>query len=81
MHPTIHALLLAAAFATPVQSVPPDAPPPPSQLAPRIGKEARTGKEALSDKASDEQRVDDCKVRVDRRTRQRAADCPWEVGS
>jgi hypothetical protein len=33
--------------------------------------EVRTGKERLSDKASDEQRVDDCKVPPARRTRAR----------
>jgi hypothetical protein len=32
---------------------------------------SRTGKERLSDKASDEQRVDDCKVPARRRTRER----------
>lgn len=42
---------------------------------------AKTGKERLSDKASDEQRVDDCKVPQDRRTRQRPTKCPWDVES
>jgi hypothetical protein len=41
----------------------------------------RTGKERLSDKASDEQRLDDCKVPRDRRTRARPTSCPWDVGS
>jgi hypothetical protein len=41
----------------------------------------RTGKERLSDKASDEQRVDDCKVPAARRTRTRPAACPWDFGS
>ena len=45
------AALLAAAAA-----------PPPDSGAP-----VRTGKERLSDKASDEQRVDDCKVPPERR--------------
>jgi hypothetical protein len=36
----------------------------------------RTGKERLTDKASDEQRVNDCKVPPNRRTRQRPTDCP-----
>ena len=35
----------------------------------------RTGKERLTDKASDEQRVDDCKVPPARRTRERPSGC------
>jgi len=35
----------------------------------------KTGKERLSDKASDEQRTNDCKVPVARRTRVRPMDC------
>jgi hypothetical protein len=35
----------------------------------------RTGKERLTDKASDEQRVDDCKVPPARRTRPRPTTC------
>jgi hypothetical protein len=42
---------------------------------------AKTGKERLGDKASDDQRVDDCKVPPARRTRARPADCPWDVRS
>ena len=42
---------------------------------------AKTGKERLSDKGSDEQRVDDCKVPQTRRTRARPTACPWDVGS
>jgi hypothetical protein len=42
---------------------------------------AKTGKERLSDKASDEQRQDDCKVPRDRRTKARPTSCPWDVGS
>lgn len=34
-----------------------------------------TGKERLGPKWSDEQRVDDCKVPVERRTKERPADC------
>ena len=41
----------------------------------------KTSKERLSDKASDEQRVDDCKVPQARRTRPRPTTCPWGVGS
>jgi hypothetical protein len=39
----------------------------------------KTGKERLSDKASDEQRVDNCKVPPERRgTKMRPSDCPSE---
>ena len=41
----------------------------------------KTGKERLSDKGSDEQRVDDCKVPQARRTRARPTACLWDVGS
>lgn len=40
-----------------------------------------TGKERLSDKGSDEQRVDDCKVPAVRRTRARPTACPWDISS
>ena len=36
---------------------------------------AGTGKERLSDKASDEQRANDCKVPLARRTRLRPSEC------
>ncbi len=42
---------------------------------------AKTAKERLSDKGSDEQRVDDCKVPQARRTRPRPTACPWDLGS
>jgi hypothetical protein len=38
----------------------------------------KTGKERLSDKASDEQRQDDCKVPAARRTKARPANCRGE---
>jgi hypothetical protein len=41
----------------------------------------KTGKERLTDKASDEQRTNDCKVPQARRTHARSAHCPWEPGS
>ena len=41
---------------------------------------ARTGKERLTDKASDEQRTDDCKVAPARRTRQRPTTCAGGPG-
>jgi hypothetical protein len=40
---------------------------------------AVTGKERLSDKASDEQRVDDCKVPPSRRTRPRPTGCDFRT--
>jgi len=40
-----------------------------------IAATARTGKERLTDKASDEQRVDDCKVPPAKRTRPRPTSC------
>jgi hypothetical protein len=46
---------------------------------PSVG--AKTGKERLSDKGSDEQRVDDCKVPRTQRTRARPTACPWDVRS
>ena len=50
-----------------------DAPPIKSQPAEAT---VKTGKERLGDKASDEQRVDDCKVPPERRSRTRPANCP-----
>lgn len=49
-----------------------DAPPPQSKPAEAT---VKTGKERLGDKASDEQRVDDCKVPPERRSRTRPANC------
>jgi hypothetical protein len=40
----------------------------------------KTGKERLTDKASDEQRVDDCKVAQARRTRPRPTGCTGAAG-
>ena len=40
----------------------------------------KTGKERLTDKASDEQRVDDCKVPPARRTRARPTNCTGAGG-
>jgi hypothetical protein len=39
----------------------------------------KTGKERLGEKATDEQRLDDCKVPFGRRTRARPTACPWDV--
>ena len=41
----------------------------------------KTAKERLGGKGTDEQRVDDCKVPPERRTRPRPTACPWEFGS
>jgi hypothetical protein len=53
----------------------------PHGSAPALSVGARTGKERLSDKGSDEQRVDDCKVPRTQRTRARPTACPWDVRS
>jgi hypothetical protein len=47
----------------------------PNQPAAATFTAAKTSKERLSDKASDEQRVDDCKVPQARRTRPRPTAC------
>ena len=44
------------------------------------GPAVKTGKERLTDKASDEQRVDDCKVAQARRTRPRPTTCTAGTG-
>jgi hypothetical protein len=67
----LSAVLLAGA--TPLSAVAADR----DQQAPA----ALTGKERLSDKASDEQRVDDCKVPKARRTHARPVACPWDLRS
>jgi hypothetical protein len=41
---------------------------------------AKTGKERLTDKGSDEQRMDNCKVPQARRSRARPTRCPWDEG-
>ena len=53
----------------------------PERSAAPTSQKVLTGKERLSDKASDEQRMDDCKVAPGRRTRARPTGCPWNVGS
>jgi hypothetical protein len=45
------------------------------QPAPAASVAAKTGKERLTDKGSDEQRVDDCKVSPAQRTRARPTKC------
>ncbi len=73
MLPIILAISLAGA--TPGAHVPPGASYPDAVFA-----AAKTGKERLTDKGSDEQRVDDCKVPVKQRTRARPEDCAWDAG-
>jgi hypothetical protein len=45
-------------------------------LPPALAAGAKTSKERLSDKASDEQRVDNCRVPLDRRGPTPRPDCP-----
>ena len=75
MHTIIALILLGYTMLSPAQATEPtrDAPTPQAPL--------KTAKERLSDKASDEQRVNDCKVPAERRTRPRSTRCPWDVGS
>ncbi|MBD0273951.1 MAG: hypothetical protein ICV73_18745 [Acetobacteraceae bacterium] len=75
MTPILRAALLASAFALPAGAAEPVRPPP--QHPPQVPK---TAKERLSGKDSDEQRMDDCKVPPERRTRPRPTVCPWEFG-
>jgi hypothetical protein len=70
------AVLLAGTAVGPAIAVGPDHHPQSALLA-----AGKTGKERLSDKGSDEQRVDDCKVPQVRRTRARPTACPWDAGS
>lgn len=68
MHYAALVLLLAGLAPGPVMAaVAPDPSAAPATV--------RTGKERLSDKASDEQRVDDCKVPPAQRTRARPTSC------
>jgi hypothetical protein len=67
MHPIILMLLLTGFAASPVTGA--------GYHDPEVFTTNRTGKERLSDKASDEQRMDDCKVPPARRTRSRPANC------
>jgi hypothetical protein len=75
MHAIIPVVLLGYTMLSPAQATEPrgDAAAPQAPM--------KTAKERLSDKASDEQRVNDCKVPAERRTRTRPTRCPWEVGS
>ena len=73
MHAPSAPPLLASLLALPVGAAePPQKPqqPPPT----------RTGKERLGGKDADEQRVNDCKVPPERRTRPRPTACPSDSG-
>ena len=72
MHACARAVLLAFAAVLPAVAAEPARPPP---------QVPKTAKERLSGKDSDEQRVNDCKVPPERRTRPRPTACPWEFGS
>jgi hypothetical protein len=67
-------LLLLAGAPGPAAEPDRPAPPRPAPL------ETRTAKERMGGKAADEQRVDDCKVPPERRTRPRPAACPGGDG-
>lgn len=74
----VRAAVLASCFAAPIGAAEPPVRPPTQQPPPQV---LKTAKERLSGKDSDEQRVDDCKVPPERRTRPRPTACPWEFGS
>ena len=63
-------VIIAILWLCPGLVIPAHSSDPHEELAP-----ARTGKERLTDKGSDEQRMDDCKVPAARRTRERPSDC------
>lgn len=72
---TFRTTLLAWLIALPAVVAEPQQPPRPAQQA------QKTAKERLSGKDTDEQRVNDCKVSPERRTRVRPTACPWDFGS
>ena len=75
MRATIAAFLLGCAFAANALATEPERPAPAPLAA------AKTAKERLGAKATDEQRLDDCKVAVGRRTRPRPTKCSSDLGS
>ncbi len=80
MRAFLRAALLASLIAPPAgRAAEPERPPQRPQAMP--APMPRTAKERLSGKDSDEQRVDDCKVPPERRTRPRPTACPWDFGS
>lgn len=68
------AILIAGSLLGPVMAADPVQPSVASTAA------VKTGKERLTDKASDEQRVNDCKVAQARRTRPRPTTCTADAG-
>ena len=70
MQPIAVGIIIATLSYGPTSVIPAD-----SSGQSKVSAPVRTGKERLTDKASDEQRVDDCKVPPARRTRQRPGDC------
>ena len=78
MNAFVRAALLASAIALPAAAAEPARPAHPHQhrhhQAP-VPQVSKTGKERLSGKHSDEQRVNDCNVPPERRTRPRPAAC------
>ena len=80
MRAILPAAALLAALLPPAASEARERPPrqPPQAVMVPMPK---TAKERLGGKHTDEQRVDDCKVAPERRTRPRPTACPWEFGS
>ena len=81
MRALFRAALLASVVAAPGRAAEPEPERPPQRPQAIPAPMPKTAKERLSGKDSDEQRVDDCKVPPERRTRPRPAACPWEFGS
>jgi hypothetical protein len=71
MRHIVLAILLAGLAPGPVLAVADHEQPAAASVA------AKTGKERLTDKGSDEQRVDDCKVPLPQRTRARPTNCHY----
>jgi hypothetical protein len=73
-------LVLAASLALPLLAVPAGAAEQPSSAKPIDGMKIKSIKERLSDKASDEQRVDNCNVPPERRGPKPRPGCAGENG-
>ena len=71
MHTIIPIILLGYAMLNPTQAT------EPTRNSGTLQAPLKTAKERLSD----EQRVNDCKVPAERRTRVRSTRCSWDVGS
>jgi hypothetical protein len=70
MQPIVLGIIIATLWPGSTSVVPVD-----SSAQAEVSAPVRTGKERLTDKASDEQRMDDCKVPPARRTRERPSGC------